>query len=294
MDIPEYPDSREITLEDKPIFDVVFAEKPLEISAYTFTNIFAWREPYNTRLSRIGDFLILTQRVKDKVLCLEPLGMGHVAKAIDDVFRLSKNDIEFKCIHANVAHRISASDYIIEKDRDNSDYVYLASDLIELNGRKYDGKRNWITRFKSQYEYEYIRMPHVSPGEAMEFADYWCEQRDCRSSEGLQNEHTAVYEMLANFEELGIIGGAVKVDGSIAAFSLGEALNPETLVIHVEKAGSGMDGIYQIINNEFAIHEASGFKYINREQDLGITGLRKAKKSYHPVKMVDTYRIRRA
>ncbi|MCE5323634.1 phosphatidylglycerol lysyltransferase domain-containing protein [bacterium] len=294
MDIPEYPGSRELTIKDKPVFDAVFIANPPEISTYTFTNIFAWRKPYNTRLSRVGDFLILTEHVNDKVMCLEPLGAGDAAKAVDEVFRLSEDDIEFKCIHAGVAHQANNMGYVVAQDRDNSDYLYLTSDLIELGGRKYDGKRNWISRFKSQYEYEYVRMPHVSPEEAIKFADYWCEQRDCRSSEGLKNEHTAVYEMLSNFDELGIIGGAIKIDGSIAAFSLGEALNTETMVIHVEKASSGMDGVYQVINNEFAVHEASGFKYINREQDLGIAGLRKAKESYHPVKMVETYRIRRA
>jgi hypothetical protein len=293
MNIPEYPASREITLEDKPIFDKVFDKYQPQISAYTFTNIFAWREPYNSRLSSIDDCLIITERIGGRLFCLEPLGRSGAAKAIDDICRLTREDIEFKCVHPYIARQINSSEYTMESDRDNSDYLYLSSDLIELSGKRFDGKRNWITRFKSQYEYEYMRMPHVSPEEAIEFADYWCEQRNCQSSEGLKNEHRAVYEMLSNFDRLGIIGGAIKVDGKMAAFSLGEALNSETLVVHVEKASSDMDGIYQIINNEFAIHEGSRFKYINREQDLGIPGLRKAKKSYHPAKMVETYRIKR-
>ncbi|MHB9038039.1 MAG: DUF2156 domain-containing protein [Armatimonadota bacterium] len=296
MNIPEFPGSREIVLEDKPILDHIFAENPPEISAYTFTNIFAWRNPHGTTLSRIGDCLILTDQVGDRKFCLEPLGTGDVKQAIDEVFRRSgESDIEFKRVHKRVAELLKLdSSYIVEQDRDNSDYVYLTSDLIELNGRKYDGKRNWITRFKAKYSYEYVKMPHVVPGEAIEFADYWCEQRKCQTIEGLKNEHCAVYEMLSNFDALGIVGGAIKVDGSIAAFTLGEALNSKTLVIHAEKASSDIDGIYQTINNEFAVHEGNGFDYINREQDLGISGLRKAKSSYYPVRMVETYRIRRA
>ncbi|MCE5314416.1 MAG: phosphatidylglycerol lysyltransferase domain-containing protein [Armatimonadota bacterium] len=292
MNIPDYPNSREITIEDKPIFDRIFSENPPDISAYTFTNIFAWRNAHAMRLSQIDGCLVIA----DQSGCMEPLGSCDAKHAIDEVFRLSMTDeIEFKRVHARVAELVKDDPgYIVEYDRDDSDYLYLASDLIDLKGRKYDGKRNWVSRFKSEYDYEYVRMPHVSPQEAIEFADYWCEQRDCRTNESLKKEYCAVYEMLSNFDALGIIGGAIKVNGSVAAFSLGEALNPQTLVIHVEKAGSGMNGIYQTINNEFATHEGAKFEYINREQDLGIPGLRKAKSSYCPVKMVETYRIRRA
>lgn len=294
MTIPEFPQSRDITLEDKIIFDQAFSARPPELSTYTFTNIFAWRVPYNTKLSRIGDCMVLSQRIGNKILCLEPLGDGDVKEAIDEVFNREDN-VEFKLIHSHVADLTKDNpNYIVEYDRDNSDYLYLASDLIELKGKKYDAKRNFITRFKSKYDYEYIRMPHVSPEEALKFADYWCEQRKCQDSDGLEKEHKAVFEMLVNYDELGITGGAIKVDGQIVAFSLGEALNPETLVIHVEKAASNVDGIYQAINNEFAMHAGTAFKYINREQDLGISGLRKAKESYHPIKMIEAYKIRRA
>jgi hypothetical protein len=296
MDIPEFPDSREITIADKPIFDRIFAEKQPEISAYTFTNIFAWRIPYNTRLSRVVDSLILADQIEDQITYLEPLGGSDIKEAIDEVFRRSQEDnIEITQVHSNVAELVRDDpNYVVEQDRDNSDYVYLTSDLIELKGRKYDGKRNWVTRFKSQYEYEYVKMPHVTPEEAVEFADYWCEERKCQTSEGLKREYCAVYEMLSNFDALGIVGGAIMVEGKIAAFSLGEALNHQTLVIHAEKASSDLDGIYQAINNEFVAREGAEFKYVNREQDLGIPGLRKAKSSYYPVRMIETYRIRRA
>ena len=292
MTIPEFPQSRDITLEDKAVFDQIFTTKPPEISAYTFTNIFAWRLPYNTTLSRINDSLVVSERIGDKTVCLEPLGGSDTKAVIDEVFNRS-DDVEFKLIHAQVADQLKEdANYIVEYDRDNSDYLYLSEDLIELKGKKYDGKRNFITRFKSKYDYEYIRMPHVSPDEAMKFADYWCKQRKCPDS--LKMEHQAVYEMLSNYDELGITGGAIKVDGQIVAFSLGEALNPETLVIHVEKAATEIEGIYQAINNEFASHAGAAFRFINREQDLGIPGLRKAKKSYHPIKMIETYKIKRA
>ncbi|MCE5197447.1 MAG: phosphatidylglycerol lysyltransferase domain-containing protein [Armatimonadota bacterium] len=295
MYVPEFPESREIVLGDKPLFDSIFAANPPEISAYTFTNIFAWREPHRSTISRVGDSVIVIDKPKGYMTCLEPLG-GDPKSAIEEVFRrVEDKECEFCKVHAGVANSLREDPrFKVELDRNNSDYLYLSSDLIQLAGRKYDGKRNHIAQFKSEHNYKYIKMPCVTPEEAQEFADYWCEQRDCRELDGLRDEYIAVYEMLANFDALGIKGGAIVVEGKVVAFSLGESLNPETMVIHVEKAGSQMNGLYQAINNEFAIHEASNCKYINREQDLGVIGLRKAKKSYHPVKMVETYTVKRA
>ena len=88
--------------------------------------------------------------------------------------------------------------------------------------------------------------------------------------------------MLSNFTSLQIVGGAIKMLGRVVAFALGEKLNPQTMVVHVEKATPGIDGLYQLINNEFCAHEAREVAFVNREQDLGVPGLRKAKLSYHP------------
>ena len=100
-------------------------------------------------------------------------------------------------------------------------------------------------------------------------------------------------DLVINFGALGICGGAIVVNGAIVAFSLGEALNRETLVVHAEKADSKLTGLYQLINNQFSAHEARGFTYVNREQDLGVAGLRKAKESYQPIRLVEAYKIRR-
>ena len=97
--------------------------------------------------------------------------------------------------------------------------------------------------------------------------------------------------MLRHFDELGIKGGAIEMEGRICALTMGERLNPDTLVIHIEKAKAGIQGLYQAINQEFLRHEAGGLKFVNREQDLGVLGLRRAKKSYNPVRMIRKYRI---
>ena len=293
MFIPEFPECRRILVEDKPLLDEIFAASPPEVSAYTYTNLFAWSESYDSGISRVGDSIVVQHHVGGIRTCLEPLGGGDVESVVAEVFTRGADMVShFERMSADAARLFKGdSRFVIEPDRANSDYVYLASDLIGLPGRPFDGKRNHISRFKSKYGYTYEVMTQEAAEECREFADSWCEERSCQAVDGLREEQSAVCRMLDNFDALGIRGGAIRVEGAIVAFALGEPLNPETLVVHAEKAAN-MAGLYQLINNEFCIHEAQGFTYVNREQDLGIPGLRKAKKSYHPVKMINTYTTR--
>lgn len=295
IEIPEFPEAREITLDDKPLIDSLLAAKRPEISAYTFTNMFAWREQHGVRISRIGDRIVAHYNHGGVRTCLEPLGEGAGEAEVREVFSRADGRIEFGYVHAQLASGLRGDDsLLVTQDRDNEDYIYLSQDLIHLTGRKYDAKRNFINRFSGRYDYEYLCIKPELALECFRFAEEWCEDRSCEKVEGMLKEHCAVYQMLMNFGALGIVGGAIRVEGRIVAFALGERVNPDTLVVHVEKADSSMEGLYQVINNEFCIHEASDIEYVNREQDLGVPGLRKAKESYHPVKLVETYRITRA
>ena len=297
MQIPEFPNSREILIEDKPVFDKIFAENPPEISAYTFTNLFAWRYAYRTTISLLNGFIIVCHNSGGKLRYLEPLGTGDMKAVFRQILEFDSKEppIEFIRLHKHAASQFEPADaYVIEKDRDDSDYLYSAEDLIQLPGRKYDAKRNFINRFKQHGNYTYEQITSDNVAECEEFADRWCEERKCQTGTGLHKELCAIHEMLAHLDALGIVGGILRTDSGIAAFSLGEALNPETLVVHIEKADPIIPGTYQMINCEFCAHETNGMKYVNREQDLGVPGLRKAKKSYHPVRLVDTYWIHRA
>lgn len=290
--IPEFPDCREIALDDKPLFDAIFAAKQPEISAYTFTNIYAWRGAYDAVVSRVGDHVLVLCDLGDRLVSLEPLGEGPIAPVAEEAVRRTDRAMAFERLSAEAAAELESHGFAIEPDRDNWDYVYLAEDLITLAGRKYDGKRNQIAHAKSQLvDYDYVRMDAAIAAECEDFADLWCEERHCETVEGLRRERCAIYQMLMNFDALGIVGGAIRADGRIVAFSLGEALNDETLVVHVEKADSRIEGLYQLINNEFCA-EARVYRYVNREQDLGVPGLRKAKESYHPARMVEAYSAR--
>jgi hypothetical protein len=121
--------------------------------------------------------------------------------------------------------------------------------------------------------------------------DRWCAARNCGVDPGLCDEYRAIRQLLEHYEQLDVTGAAVRVDGAVQAFSMGEALSPDTAVIHVEKAMPDIEGLYQVMNQWFCRDQLGGFDYVNREQDLGVPGLRKAKLSYHPHHMVKKFRV---
>lgn len=288
-EIPEFPANREVLLSDKPMFDEALARMRPEISAYTFTNIFAWRDCHKARLSRLMDALLVTYNEHEPAVCLEPIGAANTADVMSEVIKRAR-DISFGYLHKHAAQQCTALGLHVELDRDNSDYLYLASNLIDLPGRDLAAKRNFINGIKSQTPYEYLPLANDNVMGCHGFAEEWCEERVCDEDDGLSRERCANYQILSNFAALGVFGGAIVIGGKIVAFSLGEPLNPETVVVHVEKADSKIRGIYQLINNELCIHHAQDYMYVNREQDLGIEGIRKAKLSYKPTAIVETYR----
>jgi hypothetical protein len=150
-----------------------------------------------------------------------------------------------------------------------------------------------VNQFRRKYRYEYLSLTHDLIDECLEFEDYWCMMKDCGKYPGLEKERCAILEMLNNFDSLSVKGGVIRVGGKIAALTLGEKMMQDMFVIHVEKANPDIQGLYQVINQEFLMREAGDCRFVNREQDMGVTGLRNAKMSYNPVKFIKKYRIGR-
>jgi hypothetical protein len=159
---------------------------------------------------------------------------------------------------------------VVTPDRDNADYVYRVVDLAELNGRHYAKKRNHIKQCLSNHACEYVPITAKLIAECETMQENWCNTRDCGRNPGLCNEANAIAETFAHFNELGLLGGAVRVDGTIQAFAIAEELSPGTAVWHFEKAMADIPGLGQLINHWFSKYGLSGFDYVNREQDLGI------------------------
>jgi hypothetical protein len=182
-----------------------------------------------------------------------------------------------------------------EADRPNFDYVYDTEDLINLRGRDFHAKRNHLNYFLNHYTYEYAKMTTDMAPEAMRFIRAFNERKnlsDPHERKLLEMEEEAMRDVFVNLDAVGYLSGVILIDGAIQALSIGGQLGTKTVTVHVEKANIEYRGLYQAINNEFCKHMASHVKRINREEDMGIPGLRKAKLSYNPVKLIEKYIVR--
>lgn len=174
--------------------------------------------------------------------------------------------------------------------RDHFDYLYYRTDLSQLKGKNYQPKRNHANRFRKKYQYEYIPLtPDILPY-CLELAEKWCEKHNCEEDKNLQFEQRAMTFALEHYDELGLMGGALWINKEIVAFTYGAPVNEDTFCVHIEKADTHFDGAYTVINQEFASHLPEHFVYVNREEDLGIAGLRKAKLSYYPALLLEKCR----
>ncbi len=286
-----YPVFGEIKKEDSGLFEEGFKNDPPRISEFTFANLYAWKDAYQLKASLLNDLIILRSESGLFLRFFNPIGKTDKKKAIEKVLNDS-GGIFVRIPEETKALFSTDARFKIELDPDNSDYLYRVEDLTLLAGRKYDGKRNLIKKFRSAYVYEYIKMDAGSAGECLKFEETWCTLKDCDSVEGLNNERRAIRTMIENFSDFKLVAGAIKIQNNISAVACAQKLNPDTLVMHVLKADPNINGLYQTMLHEFISKEAQGFTYLNLEQDLGQEGLRKSKESYHPVEMINKYILR--
>lgn len=290
LQIPDYPQFIALDFEHKEFFDQAFKKCPPQISEFTFTNLFSWREAYDYKVSLLDGLLILRLDVGESTRFLQPIGAADPTEVIGRVLEDTKG--VFIRIPENVAGFFEKSSrFKVEEDRNNSDYLYFSTDLVNLAGRKYDGKRNQIRKFKSEYEYDYVDIEGSDARQILEFEEAWCTIKGCDMVEGLNNERQAIREIVEHFEEFKLNSGIIRLKDKICAVAIAEALNPETMVMHILKANPVILGLYQVMLNDFLRANTGDFKYVNLEQDLGIPGLRASKQSYQPVKLIKKYTI---
>jgi hypothetical protein len=289
-------DFKPIEIQDKPLFDEFLRKDPPRISELTFTNLFIWRHHYRPVWLQWNEcLLIIFHPQTGTIYGLAPFGPGdkksaldvlseEIAKQTSDV-RICRVEEEF------IKNHMDPAKYAVLNDRDNSDYVYLAKDLISLSGNKYHRKKNHLNQFIKNHAFEYHPLNTELVRRVLGMQEAWCQIRECVVKPDLLAEDFAVREALTYFEELGYQGGAVLINSVVEAFSLGEPLNEDAAVIHIEKANLEIPGLYAAINQLFCLNAWSNFTYINREQDMGSEGLRKAKESYYPHHMVNKYTL---
>jgi len=298
MALPETKtdDFKSIELGDRVVFEEFLSTDPPKTSELTFTNLFIWRHRYKTSWrTREGCLLVILRPDDGPPFGLQPVGRGSKREALDHLFRdlgrISSDVMVCRVDGDFVKEHVDAEKYVISEDRDNSDYVYFTENLINLPGKKYHGKKNHVNKFVKNHQFEYKELDPELVAGVLDLQEEWCELRECTLNPGLFQENIAIFEAVSHHQDLGLRGGAVVIDSKVEAFSLGEKLNPETAVVHVEKANPEIPGLYAAINQLFCARAWADVKYVNREQDLGVEGLRKAKLSYHPDHLVDKFTV---
>jgi hypothetical protein len=286
------PEIRLLQLEDRPLIDQYLSRYPAQVSELTFTNLFVWRHSRPVFFAETKGTLVFLVDAKDtdgayKVIFGPVIGR---ASPLDVVDALDQTIVGFVRIPEDTAKDLKKGGLHVEPDRDHADYVYRVENLSELAGRRFHKKRNLIKQCLQKYHCSYEPVTSERIPECLDMQGRWCAARQCGHDPGLCTEYVAVVECLSHWDDLPLLGGAIRIDGKLQAFALGEMLGPDTAVCHFEKAMPGYRGLGQLINQWFARYALDGVTFENREQDLGVPGLRQAKKSYFPDHLVHKFR----
>lgn len=290
---------KDLTLEDKKWIDPIVQQSNLMACEYTFGNNFIWKSTYQVKIANVDGFFVAAVFNDDGKggSFLYPAGKGDVKPVIEKLLAFcEENGYEFKMHSVQEEGRaeleaLFPGKFVFEENRDKADYIYRSEDLINLSGKKYHGKRNHIRRFKeNNWSFEPITAANID--ECIEMNRQWCIINDCGQDESKKAERCAVRRSFEYFDELEFFGGLLRVDGKVVAYTIAEKLNDKVAVVHIEKAFADIQGAYPAINQEFVTNMASQFEYINREEDMGIEGLRKAKLSYYPSILLTKYGVR--
>jgi len=264
-----------------------------------FTNIFAWADFYNYQIARVRDFLVVKGFYEGVDYYFYPAGRGDVRPVLEEM-RHDARERGYRFVMLGLSsenyrelEQLYPGQFEFRKMHEGSfDYVYRIEKLVHLKGNKLHSKRNHINYFKktfSNWRFELITEDNLE--ECWQMNLKWCEQHSSENAV-IASECCAVKRCFENFEALGLEGALIRLDGQVIAYTMGEQLNSKTYVIHVEKAFSEIRGAYQMINREFAAYVHQKYPhliYMNREEDMGFEGLRKAKMSYYPDAMEEKY-----
>ncbi len=285
-------------LEFKPIRleDATFLKKrlssPARFSCETnVVNLIVWQKMYDNMYATYGDMIFIKSGGVEEETYRLPFG-ENIEKGIEILRKHTGK--QYPPLWVQQGERFIdfnlrfGEDYELIPERDAFDYIYLQEDLANLSGKKYHSKRNHISAFSKQYDWEFRKITKDNIPDVLECAEEWYKQNSERFDEHMQCEKDGIKLILSNMEMLEVKGGAIYIDGKVVAFTLGSPINRDIFDIHIEKALPQYVTAYTVINNEFA-KTLTDYKYINREDDLGLEGLRKAKLSYKPHILLKKY-----
>jgi len=289
-------DFRPVTLTDREFFARHYEHYPQTHSDNTFTNMVCWNHYAHYTYAFIEGNIIIASTIGSVTRFRPPIGPRNPA-LLRSLIRLASDVSDNEPIvlidpdTARWMQEVCPGINLIP-DRNHFEYVYRATDLAELPGKNYLTIRRQISKFRRNCTNVVEPISRENWEEVKRFLIEWCEWKGCESDQVLAHEKEAVFFAIDHFDELPLSGLAIRVFSKIGAISLFERLNTDTALVHFEKGLPDCEGIYKAINNEAAIRLAKKFTYINRESDLGVTGLREAKMRYHPDHMVEVFSMK--
>ena len=277
-----------LCLQNQNNYIALLQQTPQIASDYSFANLWAWQEEYDLQWAwSAAHNLVWIRQNRPQPVYWAPVGPWTTIdwpQALNELPEIPTTPF------IRIPERLSQlwqialpgkMDFFPEEE--HWDYVYDVQELIALRGNKFHKKKNLLNQFRKNYSFTYVPLTTQRCEQALTLQAEWCLWRDCEESMTLEAENQAIVKALSDWEKLpGLMGAGLQVEGHMIAFTVAESLDAETVVIHFEKACPTYKGVYQAINQMFLEHDAPGFTYVNREQDLGDEGLRKAKQSYNP------------
>ena len=296
-----------ITIDNREILEEYLNGYEYKTSGLSFSAQYMWRDINMFSWDIIGDYMCISGishlELEDGIILpfmfppLTRTGEYDKDSLRETIFRAKEHfekkgqpfSLRLVPFHLMEIIKEACPEMVFRDDRPNYDYIYLTQDLIDLRGRAYHSKKNHLNYFLRTYDYEYIEMTSDMADDAMKFIAEFNARKEVpeHEMEMLRMEEQAMEDVFRNLEKVGYSAGAILIDGKIEAIAIGGQLGRNTITEHVEKANVNYRGLYQAINNEFCRNVASKAKYINREEDMGIPNLRKAKLSYKPVKLLE-------
>lgn len=270
-------------------YQALLAATPVRSADYSFINLWGWSGVYGLSWAFALGHCLIRQESPFPALWA-PVGPWRGVSWTRELFPLSRIIRVPEALAQNLGPTLGAE---VLESREHWDYLYSVPELIKLSGNRFHKKKNLLNQFNKLYGGEYAPLTADCIEEALNLQESWCMWRDCESDGTLVQENEAIVRVLTHWDGLpSLMGGAIRVKGKMVAYTVADALDADMLVIHFEKGHPDYKGAYQAINQAFLAHEGLGFSLVNREQDLGDAGLRKAKLSYNPVDFVKKCEVR--
>ena len=234
---------------------------------YAMVNIFFWNDTDKLMFAVIDD--VLVYRLIDAGTAYYSI-VEFIEEPAELVMKLEQDAVDNGCrmvltnMSENMVLRLEremVGQLRYWYDREYSDYIYEVDDLIRLSGSKYHGKKNHLNKFLNTYAFSYEEITEDNIEECRRMKEEWAVRKG-GDIEEYREELDIIDNVLDNYDKFNLIGGLIRIDGKVSAFTIGEAISEDTFVTHFEKADEDIPGLYQAINQQFAANSISGFKYV--------------------------------